>query len=203
MSEPKVIYLGPACEADTGDGRTWAEDNPWPDCECGHRPVQYVLGETFERMKAERDALQLRLNAADQRIDELESVPALYQQVQRAAGDLPDGWEILICIEKGSGSVDLVDPDGSVVEFATNDERLDYTVSDAIDHALSDAGTATPKADADWHMNPCKQGHRDVGAAGGVAACNQCDEKIEAATTQEAFERWNATHPASVLSATA
>ena len=71
MSEPKVIYLGPACEADTGDGRTWAEDNPWPDCECGHRPVQYVLGETFDRMKAERDALQLSLNAADQRIDEL------------------------------------------------------------------------------------------------------------------------------------
>ncbi|EJM71630.1 hypothetical protein PMI29_01300 [Pseudomonas sp. GM49] len=71
MSEPKVIYLGPACEADTGDGRTWAEDNPWPDCECGHGPVQYVLGETFNRIKAERDALQLRLNAADQRIDEL------------------------------------------------------------------------------------------------------------------------------------
>jgi hypothetical protein len=71
VSEPKVIYLGPACEASTGDGRTWAEDNPWPDCDCGHRPVQYVLGETFDRMKAERDALQLRLNAADQRIDEL------------------------------------------------------------------------------------------------------------------------------------
>ncbi|EJM73116.1 hypothetical protein [Pseudomonas sp. GM60] len=71
MSEPKVIYLGPACEAETGDGRTWAEDNPWPDCECGHRPVQYVLGETFDRVVAERDALQLRLNAADQRIDEL------------------------------------------------------------------------------------------------------------------------------------
>lgn len=71
MSEPKVIYLGPACEADTSEGRTWAEDNPWADCECGHRPVEYVLGETFERMKAERDALQLRLNEADQRIDEL------------------------------------------------------------------------------------------------------------------------------------
>ncbi|MCK8669400.1 hypothetical protein M1M11_31440 [Pseudomonas azerbaijanoccidens] len=76
MSEPKVIYLGPACEAQTGDGRTWAEDNPWPDCECGHRPVQYVLGETFERVKAERDALQLRLNAADQRIDELTARPS-------------------------------------------------------------------------------------------------------------------------------
>ncbi len=74
MSEPKVIYLGPACEAETSEGRTWAEDNPWPDCECGHRPVEYVLGETFERMKAERDALQLLLNAADQRIDDLEEL---------------------------------------------------------------------------------------------------------------------------------
>lgn len=72
MSEPKVIYLGPACESDTGDGRTWAEDNPWPNCECGHRPVQYVLGETFDRMKAERDALQLRLNEADQQLDDLQ-----------------------------------------------------------------------------------------------------------------------------------
>lgn len=66
-----MIYLGPACEADTSDGRTWAEDNPWPDCECGHRPVQYVLGETFDRVVAERDALQLHLDATDQRIDEL------------------------------------------------------------------------------------------------------------------------------------
>ena len=73
MSEPKVIYLGPACEADTGDGRTWAEDNPWPDCECGHRPVQYVLGETFDRVVAERDGLQLSLNTADQTIDDLNS----------------------------------------------------------------------------------------------------------------------------------
>lgn len=67
-----MIYLGPACEVGTGDGRTWAEDNPWPDCECGHRPVQYVLGETFDRMKAERDALQLRLNTADQQLDDLQ-----------------------------------------------------------------------------------------------------------------------------------
>ncbi|MGY4818015.1 hypothetical protein ACVNP3_18960 [Pseudomonas chlororaphis subsp. piscium] len=52
-----------------------------------------------------------------------------------------------------------------------------------------------PVADEDWHMNPCKQGHRDVGAAGGVASCYQCDEKITATTTQEAFKLWNAAHP--------
>lgn len=50
--------------------------------------------------------------------------------------------------------------------------------------------------DANWRMNPCQQGHRDVGASGCVASCYQCDEKITAATTQEAFEQWNATHPA-------
>jgi hypothetical protein len=53
----------------------------------------------------------------------------------------------------------------------------------------------TDAADRDWRMNPCKQGHRDVGAAGGVAHCYQCDEKIIAETTQAAFEQWNATHP--------
>ncbi|NWB47087.1 hypothetical protein [Pseudomonas gingeri] len=52
------------------------------------------------------------------------------------------------------------------------------------------------EADDDWHMNPCKLGHRDVGAAGGVAHCYTCDEKITAATTQESFEQWNTTHPA-------
>jgi hypothetical protein len=44
-------------------------------------------------------------------------------------------------------------------------------------------------------MKPCKQGHFDVGAAGVVAYCYKCDEKIVAPTKQEAFERWNATHP--------
>ena len=56
---------------------------------------------------------------------------------------------------------------------------------------------AEPIRDADWHMHPCTQGHWDVGAAGGIAHCYQCDEKIVAATTTEAFEQWNATHPSS------
>ncbi|WP_009397335.1 hypothetical protein [Pseudomonas bharatica] len=50
--------------------------------------------------------------------------------------------------------------------------------------------------DDDWRMNPCQQGHRDVGASGGIAYCCQCAEKITAATSQAAFEQWNATHPA-------
>lgn len=65
-------------------------------------------------------------------------------------------------------------------------------------HELETSSTA-PDANSseheDWHMNPCSQGHRDVGAAGGVAHCYKCDEKIVAETTQEAFVQWNATHP--------
>lgn len=85
MSEPKIIYLGPACEAGTGDGRTWAEDNPWPDCECGHWPVQYVLGETFDRMKAERDALQLLLNDRDEQLHTLEQSRRAHFENSQAA----------------------------------------------------------------------------------------------------------------------
>ncbi len=54
---------------------------------------------------------------------------------------------------------------------------------------------AAPVAGEEWRMNPCKQGHRDVGAAGGVASCYQCGEKITARTTEEAFALWNSSHP--------
>ncbi|MCT8948447.1 hypothetical protein [Pseudomonas iridis] len=77
MSELKVIYLGPACqEQGKIDGREWCQDDVWDACECGHESVRYVLGSEFDRVTAERDALQQRLNAADQRIDELTAKPS-------------------------------------------------------------------------------------------------------------------------------
>ena len=42
----------------------------------------YVLASDFDRVTAERDALQLHLNAADQRIDELTAKPS-YADRQR------------------------------------------------------------------------------------------------------------------------
>lgn len=72
MSELKVIYLGPACqEQGKIDGREWCQDDVWDACECGHDSVRYVLGSELDRVTAERDALQLRLNAADQCNDDL------------------------------------------------------------------------------------------------------------------------------------
>lgn len=40
------------------------------------------------------------------------------------------------------------------------------------DRALTFSSEQQP--DDDWHMNPCKKGHRDVGACNGKAFCNQC-----------------------------
>ena len=59
-NDPAAIYLGPACEADSGsygDGRTWAEDQPWDDCECGHKPVRYVRADIHDARAARRHML--------------------------------------------------------------------------------------------------------------------------------------------------
>lgn len=86
----------------------------------------------LQRQHSAEEVLKLR-----RRIAELESVPPLYTAVEEAAGALPNGWEIRLCIELGAGSVELFDPDGVESDFATNNERLDFTVKDALDAALS------------------------------------------------------------------
>lgn len=85
-----------------------------------------VLASDYDALLAERDALQRALDR---------QVP-LHDAIQRACGELPDGWTIMLCAEHHAGSVELYAPDGSREEFPTNDERLDYTVIDALEHAL-------------------------------------------------------------------
>lgn len=128
------------------------------------------------RLTAERDALQQRLNAADQRIDDFAGGDCEWSQ-----DDDGGTWN------SACGSTWSFHDDGP----AENGMHFCHSCGKTLVVEEPDAET---EKDDDWRMNPCKQGHRDVGAAGGVAACNQCDEKIVAATTQEAFERWNATH---------
>ncbi|WDG79199.1 hypothetical protein PUP68_11765 [Pseudomonas chlororaphis] len=132
-----------------------------------------VRADDFDRVTAERDALQSDLDARDQRIDELEGLLRLARQFVVNGIDL--------------GYITMPDPE-------TPDPAHDMLPK--IDAALSaSAEPATGPSDEVWRMNPCKQGHADVGAAGGVASCYQCDEKITAATTEEAFALWNAGHP--------
>ena len=97
--------------------------------------------------RAQRFAVQLRTERDQhaKRIGELEGlltaernkVP-LYEAVERACGDLPEGWKVELHMENGAGWIELYDPEGIEVEnFPTNNERLDYTINDATDAALS------------------------------------------------------------------
>ena len=125
----------------------------------------------------ERDALQLRLNAAEQRIDDFAGGECEWHR-EADSGIWNSG-----CGETWSFHED--GPEENGMNFCHSCGKSLVVASDEEE----------PDSDHDWRMNPCKKGHRDVGAVGGVAHCYQCDEKIEAATTQEAFERWNASHP--------
>ncbi|UST78055.1 hypothetical protein [Pseudomonas siliginis] len=162
-----------------------------------------VMATELDRVTAERDALQQRLNAADQRIDELEQDKARLDALDSNCWDIrfnssPNG-------DAGDSSINIevvghwMDKPFERVIGENYSENLRAAIDQAMTApAYPPARPEYPEPEAtkdeDWRMHPCKQGHRDVGAAGGVAACNQCGEKVEAATTQEAFERWNASH---------
>lgn len=63
----------------------------------------------------------------------------LYQQIQIAAGSLPDGWEISLRIENGFGGVDLIDPYGTVIDLDSVDESLSESISSAVTYAVRKA----------------------------------------------------------------
>jgi hypothetical protein len=115
------------------------------------RPLEdYILDliAENERLEADRDYCNRvavhNKEIGDQLKSEVEALrkdAELHQQVQRAAGELPYGWQILIRIEKDAGNAELIDPKGNEVDYASNHEYLADSVSDAIDEALSDEKT--------------------------------------------------------------
>lgn len=142
--------------------------------------IRCVHEAEYDRVTAENTALQQRLTVADQRVDELETALKFYADREHYHFE--------------SGNWDTVS--GEPLNILWCGDEPDFIEDGSVARAALSASTEPVKGD-DWRMNPCKQGHRDVGAAGGVAHCYTCDEKITAVTTQEAFEQWNATHPAS------
>lgn len=82
--------------------------------------------EAYERVNAELKAES----------EALRKDAELHAQIQRAAGELPVGWEVRVCVEHESGYVELWDQDGCEVDFPNSCESLALTVSDAIDAAL-------------------------------------------------------------------
>lgn len=64
VKEHSVIYLSPSDDPE----REWCQDDVWEES------VRYNLGADLDRVTAERDGLQQRLTAADERADVLEGL---------------------------------------------------------------------------------------------------------------------------------
>ncbi|ROM84162.1 hypothetical protein BK655_12500 [Pseudomonas brassicacearum] len=158
------------------------------------------------RYRDERNALQELLNQRDEQLHDLEQRRHAEQQACQAAerrveelqSKLTKARDSLNTLQSAvfltlDNSGDADDPGDITIMKHDFDKLCVLVPEDWQGMGNQSAPTVKPE---DWHMHPCKKGHRDVGAAGGIAHCYQCDEKIEAATTQEAFKRWNETHPA-------
>ena len=65
--------------------------------------------------------------------------------INRAARDLPEGWEIRIDLERHAGVVHLTDPEGNETMIDGSGELFSDQINDAIDAALASA--AQPAAD--------------------------------------------------------
>ena len=98
----------------------------------------------------ERDALQLRLNAAEQRIDDFAGGECEWHR-EADSGIWNSG-----CGETWSFHED--GPEENGMNFCHSCGKSLVVASHEEE----------PDSHDDWRMNPCKQGHRDVGAAGGV-----------------------------------
>lgn len=92
---------------------------------------------------SERDALASRVRALEGERDRLtlskidRECLRIGQEIQRAAGELPDGYEIGIEVERGAGSVYLSKPDYSTVGFHDMVDGLSHAITQAIDAALT------------------------------------------------------------------
>ncbi|MDD1966133.1 septum formation initiator family protein [Pseudomonas putida] len=178
-------------------------------CKAAFRPI-VVLADDYDsqvaRLQAENAALQQRLNEADQRIDDLEQDKARLDSLEANYWDVRHHSTPIADTGDHSTSVEIIGHWMGTPHERVIGENYNENLRAAIDQAMTadaypPARPEYPELDAalaeeDWHMNPCKQGHHDVGACQGKAFCHTCDETITAASTQEAFEQWNASHPA-------
>jgi len=96
------------------------------------------------RLRRENEALKRRVAELEAQIAAAEKSRARHwnpiyntDPVQRACGELPEGVEIEILLENGSGTVYLVDNNWGERTILDNEDEFDWTIHKAIDAALT------------------------------------------------------------------
>lgn len=77
----------------------------------------------------------------------------------RVCRDLPEGWGIVIELEKDSGVIVLEDPNAEGVDFPTNNEKFEQTLNDAVEFAIEQAAPVAmlPKPEGGEQVDPLTQ----------------------------------------------
>lgn len=63
----------------------------------------------------------------------------LGQQIDRAAGELPEGYRITIELEQGAGWIELTDPEGTIIATNDGDGAFANQLEELIDQAITDS----------------------------------------------------------------
>lgn len=125
----------------------------------------------------------------------------LFDAIQMAAGQLPEGWIVELCIERGAGWVELYDPDGARHELK---EMPDASLAEEVDAAVDEAQRASGLAPSPTletqvdcpkcgyklqsiaHFEHCGHGHVTkrhdgmLAKCGGPSICKACAAEKEA-----------------------
>jgi hypothetical protein len=103
---------------------------------------QRLERERLEREEAERrHAEQLRIEAEQReqariKARQIDPRDTLQQAANKVCQHLPAGWTVFIELARDSGSVELVNSAGETIEYASNNESMADSLTDAVAHAI-------------------------------------------------------------------
>ena len=121
---------GGLCGAAAAELRRLESDrDSWIE-QCSQRVADWH--EEHEKVKAlEQEIERLKLSRIDR------ECLRIGQELQRAAGKLPEGFSIEVAVELGSGCVTLIDEDYKTQDFNDTVDGLSHCITQAIDAALT------------------------------------------------------------------
>jgi hypothetical protein len=94
--------------------------------------LEQQAADALETLQRERDEAVAKLNAEPKHWNPVYNT----DPVQRACGELPEGFEIEIGLERDAGWVGLCGPDGAMIEFDDDADHFDWKIHAAIDAAI-------------------------------------------------------------------
>ena len=100
---------------------------------------QMTWAEVVAQMVVYRNARDaLRADAESLKLSRLDrECIRIGQEMQRAAGELPDGWIIEIQVERGCGGVKLLNPEFDAEEFNDMVDGMSHCIRQAIYAAIA------------------------------------------------------------------